>query len=477
MPSLLARTAEIASDYLESLSDRPVGLPVPVDELRSALGGALPESGADPLRVIERLASVSERGIMASSGPRFFGFVVGGTLPAALAADWLATTWDQNAGLYILAPAASVVEEVAGQWILELLGLPPSSSFGFVTGGQQANFSALAAARHAVLEKAGWDVESRGLFGAPEIEVVVGDEAHVTIHTALQMLGLGRDRVRKVAVDEQGRMLPDALAQTLAAIAGRPTIVCAQVGNVNSGAIDTVGTIADLCRERDAWLHIDGAFGLWAGASPKRRPLVAGIERADSWATDAHKWLNVPYDSGIVVCAHPSAHRAALSATAAYLVHTDGAERDPFEWTPEFSRRARGFAVWAALASLGKAGVAQLIDSGCSRAREFAEQMRRHRGVEILNDVVLNQVLVRIAPLSGGDDDAIDTFTREVITRAQASGELWLAGTTWRGRAAIRFSVSGWSTSEADIERAVGALLIAAGRDVRAAQPGVRSDT
>lgn len=467
MSSLLDRTARIASDYLESLTERAVGLPVPVAELRSALGGPLPESGTDPERVIERLASISERGIMASSGPRFFGFVVGGTLPAALAADWLASTWDQNAGLYILAPAASVVEEVAGQWILDLLGLPPSASFGFVTGCQQANFSALAAARHDVLEKAGWDVEAKGLFGAPEIEVVVGDEAHVTIHTALQMLGLGRDRVRKVAVDEQGRILPDALAKTMKSIAGRPTIVCAQVGNVNSGAIDPVGPIADLCGEYDAWLHIDGAFGLWAGASPKLRPLVAGIERADSWATDAHKWLNVPYDSGIVICAHPSAHRAALSTTAAYLVQTDGAERDPFEWTPEFSRRARGFAVWAALVSLGRAGVAQLIDSGCTRAREFAERMRQHDGVEILNDVVLNQVLVRVAPPEGGDDEAIDTFTRAVITRAQASGELWLAGTTWRGRAAIRFSVSGWSTTEADIDRAVEALLKAAGRSVR----------
>jgi glutamate/tyrosine decarboxylase-like PLP-dependent enzyme len=467
MSSLLDRTARIASDYLESLTERAVGLPVPVAELRSALGGPLPESGTDPERVVERLASISERGIMASSGPRFFGFVVGGTLPAALAADWLASTWDQNAGLYILAPAASVVEEVAGQWILDLLGLPPSASFGFVTGCQQANFSALAAARHDVLEKAGWDVEAKGLFGAPEIEVVVGDEAHVTIHTALQMLGLGRDRVRKVAVDEQGRILPDALAKTMKSIAGRPTIVCAQVGNVNSGAIDPVGPIADLCGEYDAWLHIDGAFGLWAGASPKLRPLVAGIERADSWATDAHKWLNVPYDSGIVICAHPSAHRAALSTTAAYLVQTDGAERDPFEWTPEFSRRARGFAVWAALVSLGRAGVAQLIDSGCTRAREFAERMRQHDGVEILNDVVLNQVLVRVAPPEGGDDEAIDTFTRAVITRAQASGELWLAGTTWRGRAAIRFSVSGWSTTEADIDRAVEALLKAAGRSVR----------
>lgn len=475
--SLLDRTAEIARQYIESLLDRPVGLPIPVEELRAALGGDLPDAGADPEAVIERLASVSDRGIMASSSPRFFGFVVGGTLPAALAADWLASTWDQNAGLYILAPAASVVEEVAGGWILDLLGLPASSSFGFVTGCQQANFSALAAARHAVLEKAGWDVESRGLFGAPEIDVIVGDEAHVTIHAALQMLGLGRDRVRKVVVDGQGRMLPEALSQALRESAGRPTVVCAQVGNVNTGAVDPVGAIADLCKEHDAWLHIDGAFGLWAAASPKLRPLVAGIDRADSWATDAHKWLNVPYDSGIVICAHPSAHRAALSTTAAYLVQTDGAERDPFEWTPEFSRRARGFAVWAALASLGKSGVAAMIDSGCARAREFAERMRRHDGIEILNEVVLNQVLVRVAPPEGGGDDAINAFTREVVTRAQASGELWLSGTTWRGRAAIRFSVSGWTTTEADIDRAVAALLRACRRPSERATPGVQSDT
>jgi len=462
--TLLGRTARLAAEYLESLPERPVGLPVPVEELRAAFGGELPAQGTDPEAVIERLAAIADRGIMASSGPRFFGFVVGGTLPAALAADWLTSAWDQNAGLYVLAPSASVAEEVAAGWMRELLGLPAAASVGFVTGCQQANFSGLAAARHALLERAGWDVENRGLYGAPEIEVVVGEEAHVTVHTALQTLGLGRERVRRVAVDAQGRMRPDSLAELLEPLSGRPTLVCAQAGNVNSGAFDPLDAIADLCRARGAWLHVDGAFGLWAGASPRLRPLVAGVEKADSWATDAHKWLNVPYDSGLVFCAHPDAHRAALSATAAYLVQTEGRERDPFEWSPEFSRRARGFPIWAALVSLGRDGVAAMIEAGCDHARQFAERLGSHDGIEILNEVVLNQVLVRFAPPGGGDAAATDAFTREVIRRAQESGELWLSGTTWRGRAAMRISVSGWSTSDADVDRSVTALLAAAAR-------------
>lgn len=462
--TLLGRTARLAAEYLESLPDRPVGLPVPVEELRAAFGGELPAQGSDPEAVIERLAAIAERGIMASSGPRFFGFVVGGTLPAALAADWLTSAWDQNAGLYVLAPSASVAEEVAGGWMRELLGLPPGASVGFVTGCQQANFSGLAAARHALLDRAGWDVENRGLYGAPEIEVVVGDEAHVTIHTALQTLGLGRERVRRVAVDEQGRMRPESLAAVLETTAGRPTLVCAQAGNVNTGSFDPLDAIADLCRARGAWLHVDGAFGLWAGASPRLRRLVAGVEKADSWATDAHKWLNVPYDSGLVFCAHPDAHRAALSATAAYLVQTEGRERDPFEWSPEFSRRARGFPIWAALVSLGREGVAAMVERCCDRALRFAERLGAHDGIEVLNEVVLNQVLVRFAPPGGGDAEATDSFTREVVRRAQESGELWLSGTTWRGRAAMRISVSGWSTSEADVDRSVTALLSAAHR-------------
>lgn len=462
--TLLGRTARLAAEYLDSLPTRAVGPPIAVDALRATFGGPLPEQASDPEAVIERLAAIAEPGLMASSGPRFFGFVVGGTLPAAMAADWLTSAWDQNAGLYALAPSAAVAEEVAGGWIRDLLGLPATASFGFVTGCQQANFSALAAARHAVLSRAGWDVERHGLFGAPEIEVLVGEEAHVTIHTSLQTLGLGRERVRRIAADEQGRMIPAALAEQLQRLAGRPTIVCAQAGNVNSGAFDDLAAIGALCRAHGAWLHVDGAFGLWAGASERLRPLVAGVELADSWATDAHKWLNVPYDSGLVFCAHPEAHRAALSATAAYLVQTAGRERDPFEWAPEFSRRARGFPVWAALVSLGRAGVVELIERSCAQARRFAERLGAHPGVEILNEVVLNQVLVRFVPpgAAAADEERAAALLDAIIQRVRRSGEAWLSGTTWRGRAALRISVSGWSTTDADVDRTVAALLTAA---------------
>ncbi len=464
--SLLASAAAHAADYVESLPERPVGLPVPVEDLRRALGGPLPESGSPPEAVLDQLVGGASRGIMASSGPRFFGFVVGGTLPAALAADFLTTAWDQNAGLYTLASSASVAEEVAGQWIKELLGLPATASVGFVTGCQAANFSALASARHALLEREGWDVEGRGLYGAPEIAVVVGEEAHVTIHTALQMLGLGHDRVHRVPADGQGRLRADALRPILAGLRGRPTLICAQAGNVNSGSFDPIAEIATQAKSHGAWLHIDGAFGLWAAASPKLRSLLAGFELADSWATDAHKWLNAPYDSGLVFCAHPGAHRAALTAHAAYIERPDdGRARDPFEWTPEFSRRARGFAVWAAMRSLGRAGVVDLVERSVAHAQRFAELLGARPGVAVLNEVVLNQTLVRFAPPGGGADDvAIDAFTRATVTRVQESGELWLSGTNWQGKAAMRISVSGWSTAPADVERSAAAILRAAGR-------------
>jgi len=459
---LLADAARRAADFVESLPERPVGLPVPVEAMRAELPAGLPEEGADPAAVIAQLDALAARGVVATAGPRFFGFVVGGTLPVAVAADWLTSTWDQNAGLYVLSPANAICEEVAGSWLRQLLGLPDTASIGFVTGCQAANFSGLAAARHALLERAGWDVEARGLFGAPEIEVLVGEEAHVTIHTALQMLGLGRDRVHRVAVDGQGRMRPDALAAALAPLAGRPILVCAQAGNINTGAFDPLAAIADVTRPHGAWLHVDGAFGLWAAASPRLAGHVAGLERADSWATDAHKWLNVPYDSGLVFCAHPAAHRAALSATASYLIQTAGAERDSFEWTPEFSRRARGFAVWAALASLGRRGVAAMIERGVEMAQRFAARLAAAPGVEVLNEVVLNQVLLRFAPPGGGDAAATDAWTRETIRRVQQDGTCWLSGTTWRGRAAMRISVSNWSTRGADVDRSVTAILAAA---------------
>jgi len=460
---LLERAAALAADYLESLPERGLPPTATLEELRARFGGALQESGLDAEEVLEELVRSSEGGLMASSSPRFFGFVIGGTLPAALTADWMTSTWDQNSGLYVLSPAEAVCEEVAGRWIADLVGLPAGVSFGLVTGCQAANFSALAAARNSVLGRVGWDVEARGLYGAPEVAVVVGGEAHVTVHTALQMLGLGRDRVLVAASDGQGRMRPEELARVLDQARGRPAIVCAQAGNVNSGAFDPLAEIADLAEAAGAWLHVDGAFGLWAGASPARRHLVAGVERADSWATDAHKWLNVPYDSGLVFCAHPASHRGALTATASYLEQTEGRERDPFEWTPEFSRRGRGFALWAALRSLGRQGVEELVERGCSSAERFAAELARHPGVEVLNEVVLNQVLVRFAPPDGPTADA-DEFTRETIRRVQRSGELWLSGTTWQGRAAMRISVSGWSTTGADVDRSVAAILAAAGR-------------
>jgi glutamate/tyrosine decarboxylase-like PLP-dependent enzyme len=348
---LLDDVAAHAAGFLEGLPERSVAPAATARELREALGGPLPGGPRDPRRVVAELARASEPGLMATPGGRFFGFVIGGSLPAALAADWLASAWDQNAGLYVAAPAASVVEEVCGEWLIKLLGLPESVSYGLVTGCQMANFTALAAARHSVLAAAGWDVEADGLVGAPPFHVIVGEERHVTIDRALRFLGLGTASLITVPADDQGRMRPDALEEVLAGSTG-PTVVCAQAGNVNTGAVDPLRAICDAAHEAGAWVHVDGAFGMWAAASPTLRHLVEGMERADSWATDAHKWLNVPYDSGLVFCAHPAGHRAAMGTHASYLVHSEGRERDQMDWNPDFSRRARGFAVYAALRSL-----------------------------------------------------------------------------------------------------------------------------
>jgi len=457
---LLKRTTDLALEFLDGLPERRVRQTASVAELRAALGGPLPEEGTDAREVIEHLARAADPGLVGTAGPRYFGFVIGGHVPASLAADWLTSAWDQNAGLYVTSPANSVVEEVAAAWLLEILGLPASASLGFTTGCSMANFTALAAARHAVLARQGWDVEKAGLFGAPPIEVVIGNEAHATILTALQMLGLGRERVKRVAVDGQGRMVPAALREMLAGGSG-PLIVCAQAGNVDTGAFDPLEEIVAIVREsreRGGWLHVDGAFGLWAAAVPSLAHLVRGAAGADSWATDAHKWLNVPYDSGIVAVAHPEPHRAAMTISAAYLVQTEGHERDPFDWVPEFSRRARGFTVWAALRSLGRAGVAGMVERCCALARRFAERLREEPGVEILNEVVLNQVLVRFHR-PGGPTDGADGLTREVIARVQADGTCWLGGTTWQGKAAMRISVSGWATTEADVDASAAAIL------------------
>jgi len=455
---LLDETAGLAADYLEGLPQRRVGSSASVDELRSSLGGPLPEMPVDPRVVIADLAAAADPGLVASPSGRYFGFVIGGSLPVAVAADWLTSVWDQNAGLYVCGPSAAVAEEVAGAWTAELLGLADGVSFGFVTGCQMAHVTALAAARHAVFARVGWDVNERGLIGAPAVRVVVGAERHATVDRALRFLGFGAGCVVAVATDTQGRMLADRLRETLAGFAG-PTIVCAQAGNVNTGSFDPLETIADIARDAGAWLHVDGAFGLWAAASPALRHLVAGAERADSWATDAHKWLNVPYDSGLAFCAHPEAQQAAMSVRANYLIHADdGGPRDELDWNPEFSRRARGFSVYAAIRSLGRSGVAELIERCCAHARRFGEVLGSASNIEVLNDVVLNQVLVRFLD-EAGDHDA---RTRAVIAAVQDEGTCWLSGTTWHGMGAMRLSVSNWATTSEDVERSLEAILRAA---------------
>jgi len=456
---LLAKTAAQAASYLSALDRRPVGVRADRSELLARLGGPLPEKPTDADTVVDDLARAADPGLIGSAGPRYYGFVVGGSLPSALAADWLTSVWDQNAGGYVLSPASAVVEEVAAGWLVELLGLPPATSVGFTTGATMANFICMAAARSRVLESVGWDVERNGLFGAPPIEVVVGADRHVSLELALRYLGLGSERVRVVPADDQGRMRADLLGEELRRCDG-PIIVCAQAGDVNSGAFDPLGQICDVAHEHGAWVHVDGAFGLWAAASPDRRHLIAGIENADSCGTDGHKWLNVPYDSGLAFVADPVAHRQAMSLLAAsYLVFGEGAERDNANWVPEMSRRARGFPIWAAIRELGRSGIAEMVDRGCECARRFADGLGAAPGVEILNEVVLNQVLVRFTAPDGGDSDA---FTREVVSRVQADGTSWLGGTTWQGKAAMRISVSNWSTTEADVDRSVEAILRAA---------------
>jgi glutamate/tyrosine decarboxylase-like PLP-dependent enzyme len=452
---LLKRAHDLAQAFLQSLPSRQVRPAASLQALRTALGGPLPDQGVDPSLVIETLAREADDGLVATAGPRYFGFVIGGSVPAALAADWLCSTWDQNAGLYATSPAASVVEEVAAGWLLELLGLPRDASVGFVTGGQMANFTCLAAARHEVLRRAGWDVESDGLIGAPPVRILVGEEAHVTVLSSLRLLGLGAGTARRVQADGQGRMNPVALERALKESTG-PTIVCAQAGNVDTGAFDPFSVIAPLVGERGAWLHVDGAFGLWAAVSPGLGKLVEGVELADSWCTDAHKWLNVPYDSGLAIVAHPSPHRASMTAKAAYLAQSEGAERDPFDWTPEFSRRARGFPVYAALKSLGRRGVAAMIERCCEHARRMARALGDSPSVELLNDVVLNQVLFRVRPAAGRDAGEL---TRAVIARVQRDGICWLGGTTRQAAPAIRISISNWSTSTDDIDRSAAAIL------------------
>jgi glutamate/tyrosine decarboxylase-like PLP-dependent enzyme len=452
MRELLHETADVAADFLDSLPTRPVFPHVALGALRASLAGPLPDGPRDARDVVAELATVASEAAVAIPSGRYFGFVIGGAVPAALAADWLTSAWDQNAGLYVGGPAAAVVEEVAGAWLAELLNLPRNASFAFVTGTQMAHVTALAAARHHVLDVHGWNVERRGLQGAPPIRVVAGAKRHVTLNRALRLIGLGTDALLEVPADDQGRIRADLLRDALRI--GGPAIVCAQAGEVNTGAFDPFDEIADAATEMGAWLHVDGAFGLWAAASPALSHLVAGVERADSWAVDGHKWLNVPYDSGIVFCARPEAHRAAMSSTAEYLIQAEpGAARDQMDWTPEFSRRARGFPVYAAIRSLGRSGIAELVERCCSHARKLAEGISAVPRAEMLNDVVLNQVLFRFES---------DERTADVLRAVQESGVAWMSGTTWDGRAAIRLSVSNWSTTGEDVERTLAEFARAA---------------
>jgi glutamate/tyrosine decarboxylase-like PLP-dependent enzyme len=448
MRELLESTAQRAISYLETIENRSV-VPAPEAVAKLAtLNEPLTEAGTPPDQVIKILDEVCSPATMAMAGPRFFGFVLGGSLPAALGANWLAGAWDQNTGLHNSTPATAEIERIALRWLLDLFKLPPECGGAFVTGATMANFSALAAARHAVLERAGWDVEADGLFGAPPITVIVGEEGHPTLLKALGLLGLGRRRVARVPVDSQGRMRAGALPS----ISG-PTIICAQSGNVNTGAFDPLTEICGQAHDAGAWVHVDGAFGLWAITAPSTLHLTKGIPDADSWATDFHKWLNVPYDSGLALVRDAKALSAAMAVTADYLP-TSTDFRNPSDFTPELSRRARGVEVWAALRSLGRQGVSELVERNCRQARRFAEGLQK-AGYEVLNEVDLNQVLVTF-----GDAEK----TNNVISEIQREGTCWCGGTVWQGQTAMRISVSSWATTDEDVERSLEAMIRIANR-------------
>lgn len=442
MERILRHTADLAASYLDGVGERPVGPDGDVE-----VDTTLPTEPVDPQLVIDELAAAADPGLVASAGPRYFGFVTGGALPASLAADWLVSTWDQNSFSFVSSPATSRIEAVAASWILEVLGLPPGSGVGFVTGCQMAHVTALAAARHRVLERAGWPVADRGLFGAPPIAVVTGSLRHATLDRALRLLGFGADALRLVPSDELGRMKAPDFEAVVASCDG-PVIVVAQAGEVNTGSFDPFDDIADVLVGSDAWMHVDGAFGLWARATERFADLASGVDRADSWAFDAHKWLNVPYDCGVVAVADREAHAAAMSYSGAYLVSTDD-RRDAMDWTPDASRRARGVPVYAALRSLGRRGVSDLVERCCDLARRFANGLSTVPGADLIADPVINQVLFRFES---------DERTAAVLRTVQAGGVAWMGPTRWDGRAAIRLSVSNWTTTEADIDMTLEAF-------------------
>jgi glutamate/tyrosine decarboxylase-like PLP-dependent enzyme len=444
---ILERVLEEATGFLDGLSGRRVAARTDVEGVAAALRRPLPDEGVEPLEVVEELIAGAEPGLVAMPSGRFFGWVIGGVLPATLAADWLTSTWDQNAGMLASSPAAAGAEWVANEWLLDLLGLPRNSAVGFVTGAMIANFTCLAAARHDVLRRAGWDVEGDGLHGAPSVTVIVGEERHETVDVALRFLGLGEQRSIVVPADDQGRIRLDALTDTLAQVGNNPLIVCLQAGNVHSGAFDPIAAAVDLAHQYGAWVHVDGAFGLWAAASAQYRHLVAGVERADSWASDAHKTLNVPYDSGLAIVAKAEVMYAAMGVHAAYLIQDE--RPDPFSTVPEFSRRARGFTVWAALRSLGRHGVAEMVERFCRHARRFAAGLAEMDGVRVVNDVVFTQVCVSFGA---------DEVTREVAARLLKEGTAWMTPSTWHGQAVLRISVSNWRTTDEDVDRTLTAV-------------------
>jgi glutamate/tyrosine decarboxylase-like PLP-dependent enzyme len=440
---VLTEATARAYNYLRTIRERDVGVSQEALDKLPLLGGPMPRSGEDPQSILQLLDEIGSPATMATMGGRFFGGVIGGALPATVAAHWLADAWDQNACLFDFSPVSAYLEDVVLGWLLNLFGLPPTSGGAFVTGTQMADVTALAAARHAILRKAGWDVENEGLFAAPSVTVIVGEEVHATMLKALALLGFGRRHIHTVPADSQGRMKPSEIPR-----AQRPVIICVQVGNVNTGACDPVGEICEVAHCMGAWVHVDGAFGLWAATSPTRKRLLDGIARADSWATDAHKWLNVPQDSGIVIVREPDALRRAMAITASYYPDP-GPKREPMQWGPESSRRARAVEIWAALRSLGERGVADLIERTCKHAATFAEGFRAG-GYEVLNDVVLNQVLI-----SFGDDEV----TTRIINAIQQDGTCWCGGIVWKGRKAMRISVSSWATTDSDVTRSLEAML------------------
>ena len=446
---VLEAAQRIAANYLDTVATRHVGTTATRASLLDALGGPLPAGASDPVTVLRQLAAQADPGVVASAGPRYFGFVTGGAVPVTVGAEWIGTSWDQNACLYVMSPAVHVIEDIVAGWLLELLGLPRDAGVGFVTGCHMANFTCLAAARHEVLRRAGWNVETDGLQRAPRVRVIAGDEVHVSAVGALRYLGFGSNEVEIIPVDNQGRMRADLLETALATGSG-PTIVLAQAGNVSTGASDPLEPIIAAAHARGAWVHVDGAFGLWAAAVPELRSQVAGIERADSWATDAHKWLNVPYDSGLAIVADAAPQRAAMSQKASYLQRGADEERIGMDWVPESSRRSRALPLYALLRALGRDGIAEMIRRNCALARRMAEKLSKEPGITILNDVVLNQVLVRFK-----DDDT----TRKVIAMVQAEGTCWAGGAFWQNKQAMRIAVSNWSTAEDDIDRSADAMI------------------